>query len=70
VFCALSKQNVVGPFSFAERTVTGIVNLDMLEKFLMPILEEEGPTDMLFQQDRAPPQFQKEVTDFLNRKFP
>jgi hypothetical protein len=39
-------------------------------EFLTPILEEEGPDDMLFQQDGAPPHFQKEVTDFLNRKCP
>jgi hypothetical protein len=36
----------------------------------MPILQEEGPDDMLFQQDGAPPHFHKEVVDFLNRKFP
>jgi hypothetical protein len=36
----------------------------------MPVLEEGGPDDMLFQQDGAPPHFHKEVTDFLNRKFP
>jgi hypothetical protein len=41
-----------------------------VEKFLMPILEEEGPDDMLFQQHGVPPHFHKEVTDFLNRKFP
>jgi hypothetical protein len=35
----------------------------------MPILEEDGPDDMLFQQDGAPPHFHKEVTDFLNRNF-
>jgi hypothetical protein len=43
VFCALSKQNVLGPFFFAERTVTGIVYLDMLEELLVPILEEVCP---------------------------
>jgi hypothetical protein len=40
----------------------------MLEEFLMPVLEEEGPDDMLFQQDQASSYFHKE--DFLNRKFP
>jgi hypothetical protein len=43
---------------------------DMLEEFLIPILEEKGPDDMLFQQDRATSVYHKEVTDFLNRKFP
>jgi hypothetical protein len=41
-----------------------------VEEFLLRLLEEEGPDDMLFQQDGAPPHFHKEVTDFLNRKFP
>jgi hypothetical protein len=40
------------------------------EKFLMPILEEEGPDIMLFQQHGAPPHFQKGVTDSLNRRLP
>jgi hypothetical protein len=35
----------------------------------MSILEEEGPDDMLFQQDGVLPHFHKEVTDFLNSKF-
>jgi hypothetical protein len=33
-------------------------------------LEEEGPDDMLFQQDGALPHFHMEVTDFFNLKFP
>jgi hypothetical protein len=41
-----------------------------VKKFLMPVLEEEDSNDMLFQQDRAPPHFHKEVTDFVNHKFP
>jgi hypothetical protein len=41
-----------------------------VEEFLMHILEEECPDDMLFQQDGAPPHLHKEVTEFLNRKFP
>jgi hypothetical protein len=39
-----------------------------LEEFLMPILEEVGPDDMLFQQAGVAPHFHKE--DFLNRKSP
>jgi hypothetical protein len=41
----------------------------MLEEILVPILEEDSPDDMLFQQDGALPHFRKEVTDFLNSKF-
>jgi hypothetical protein len=40
-----------------------------MEEFLMLILEEQGPDDMLFQKDGAPPHFHKEVTDFSNCKF-
>jgi hypothetical protein len=54
----------------SQLTVTGIVYLDMMELLLIPILEEDGLDDMLFQQDGGPPHFYKEVTDFLNRKFP
>jgi hypothetical protein len=66
----LSKQNVFEPFFFVECTATAIVYLDMLYEFHMSILEEEGANDMLFQQDRAPPLFHREVTDFLNCRFP
>jgi hypothetical protein len=55
----------LGLFFFAARTVSGIVHLDILEEFLMPILKEQGPNDMLFQQDGAPPHFHKEMTDFF-----
>jgi hypothetical protein len=45
------------------------VYLDIFEEFLIPILEEKGSTYMLFQQDRAHPSFNKEMTNFLNSKF-
>jgi hypothetical protein len=32
----------------------------------MPILKEEGPNDMLFQQDRSPPHFDKEVMELVS----
>jgi hypothetical protein len=43
MFDGLSKLKVFGLLFFAEHTVTGIVCLDMLEEFLMPLLEEEDP---------------------------
>jgi hypothetical protein len=42
----------------------------MLEEFRVPILEVEGPDDMLFQQDGLPPNFHNEVMDVLSCKFP
>jgi hypothetical protein len=54
---------VFEPFFFSERAVTDMVYLDMLEECIMPILEKEGPDNILFQQDGAPPHLHKEVTD-------
>jgi hypothetical protein len=59
-----------GLFFFAESTVTGVVYLYKLEEFLIPILEEGGPDDTLFQQDGLPPHFNKELKGVFNRKIP
>jgi hypothetical protein len=49
VFCAVSiHTEVLGPFSLAELTVALVMYLDVLEEFLMSILEEAGPIHMLF----------------------
>jgi hypothetical protein len=70
VFCSSPEQRNIQAFFIAKHTVTGVVCLDMLEEFLMPVLEEEGPNGMLFQQGRAPPRFDKEMMHFLNLKLP
>jgi hypothetical protein len=64
MFVVLSKQKVFGPFFFVEDAVNSIVYLGMLvlEEFLVSFLEGEGPDVLVFQQDRAPPHFHKEVT--------
>lgn len=69
VFCAVTKTKVYGPFFFAEKTVTGVAYLDMLEHWLFPQLGEdlEG---FVFQQDGAPPHWHCEVRNFLNEKLP
>jgi hypothetical protein len=41
-----------------------------LDEFFMFVLKEEIPDDMLFQQNRGPPRFNKGATLFLCRKFP
>jgi hypothetical protein len=41
----------------------------MLEEFLMPLLEGEGPDDTISPR-RLPQYFHKEVTDLLNSTFP
>jgi hypothetical protein len=37
----------------------GIAYLDVMEEFLVPVLEEKGSDYMLFQQHGAPPHFRK-----------
>lgn len=69
VFCALSRTKVYGPFFFAERTVTGISYLDMLEQWLFPQLMEDSQ-DFIFQQDGAPPHWHLDVRNFLNQSLP
>jgi len=56
VFCAISSQNVCGPFFFAEETVTGVTYLDI-------------PT-FIFQQDGSPAHFHCEVRQYLNTVLP
>lgn len=53
VFCAISRLKVYGPFFFEESTVTGATYHQMLTKWLMPQLHEDGE-NFIFQQDRAP----------------
>jgi hypothetical protein len=50
VFLLCSNKMYSGLF-LAECSVTVIVHLDMLQEFLMHILEEEGPDDKLFHQN-------------------
>lgn len=71
VFCALSKTKVYGPFFFQEKTVNGIVYLDMLEQFLIPQIDADDQEGHIqFQQDGAPPHYLTDVRDCLNMRFP
>jgi hypothetical protein len=56
VFCALSTQKVFRPFFSAELDVSGTVYIGM-EEFLMPILEEESPDNMVFHLYETPSYF-------------
>ena len=66
VWCALTCDTVIGPFFFAEKTVTGTTYLDMLENYAIPQL----PNEFFFQQDGAPPHYANEVRNYLNNQFP
>jgi hypothetical protein len=61
---------VYGPFFFVEKTITGIVNLNMLEQFLIQQLDEDGQEGHIhFQQDGAPPHYLEAVREYLNTRF-
>ena len=60
------KDRVIGPFFFAERTVTGTTYQDMLQLYAVPQL----PEGTIFQQDGAPPHFAIPVRNFLDEQFP
>jgi hypothetical protein len=67
VFCALSKEMVYGPF-FMETTITGIVYLDMLQQFLIPLLDEDDQDGCIHFQHF--PYYLGEVREYLSARFP
>lgn len=68
VWCGLMHNQVIGPFFFAEATVTSTTYLDMLENFAIPQLEGQQQ-EIFYQQDGAPPHWGWIVRDFLNEQF-
>ncbi|GBM49557.1 hypothetical protein AVEN_1888-1 [Araneus ventricosus] len=50
VWCALSHDTVIGPFFFAETSVTANIYLDMLQIYAIPQMQHLQPSD-IFQQD-------------------
>ena len=69
VWCGLMHNQIIGPFIFAESTITANVYLDMLKHYVIPQLEEFQPR-VVFQQDGAPPHWGLIVRDFINETFP
>jgi hypothetical protein len=55
---------VYRPFFFAESTVTGIYSLDIVQKWLIPQVEDDGD-DCIYQQDGAPPHYHNFVCGCL-----
>ena len=69
VSCGLLYDRVIGPFFFRERTITGVVYLDLFEQYVFPQIgtfKQETVSRVIFMQDRAPPHFSCFVTDVLN----
>jgi hypothetical protein len=64
------RSVTVGPFFFADITITGLICQDMPEAFCFPKVDENGNPDIMFHEDEAPPDFCKFVTDASISKFP
>lgn len=69
VWCALAAYGVIGPFFFAERTVTSASYLDMLQEYAVPQIEDRQP-NVYYQQDGAPPHWGLHVRNYLDEQFP
>ena len=54
VWCRLLHDCLLGPFFFAEDTVTSTIYMNMLEGFTFQQIEDLQPK-IIFQQDGAPP---------------
>lgn len=71
VWCAMSANEIIGPFFFEEPTVKSENYLNMLNDYLFPILKQKrGYKSIIFQQDGAPAHYSLEVRTWLNQKFP
>ena len=62
-------DEIIGPFFFAEKSITAQIYLDVLTKYVSPQLEQYQP-QVIFQQDGASPHWGLEVCQFLNETFP
>jgi hypothetical protein len=67
-WCALSCSEVLGPFFFAEQTVTVMTYLDVLQLYLLSELEDQ--LNVVFQQDDVPLRWACIVREFLDMHFP
>ena len=74
VRCALSEEEIIGPFFFEENGITATVTsqryLAMLQNFFMPALDELGIQDAWFMQDGATPHTARISMDHLRQAFP
>lgn len=69
VWCAISENEVIGPYFFDDGSVTGDRYKRMLRYYLFPKLSNY-PSDMIFQQDGAPPHYAIPVRQYLDHKLP
>ena len=64
VWCGILHDKIIGPFFFAEKSITAQIYLDVLTEYVSPQLEQYQP-QVIFQQDGAPPHWGLEVRLFL-----
>ncbi len=71
VWCAMSKNRLIGPFFFEDDTVNGKNYFSMLETFFIPEVRKLHKLwSILFQQDGAPPHFSTDVRQYkVSHKF-
>ena len=60
---------IIGPFFFAEKSITAQIYLDLLTEYVSRQLEQYQP-QVIFQQDSAPPHWGVALRQFLNDTFP
>lgn len=66
VCCGLMHDKVIGPFIFAEQTMTSNNSLNMLQLYAVP----QFPECVISQEDGTPPHYANIVCQFLDRAFP
>jgi len=70
VWCAMSNNQIIGPYFFEEDTINHQNYLNLLENYFYPILQKKRlHKKIIFQQDGAPAHFSKEVREWLNENF-
>ena len=68
-WCGIMHDKIIGPFFFAEKSITAQIYLDLLTEYVSPQLEQYQP-QVISQQDGATPDWGLEVRQFLNGTFP
>jgi hypothetical protein len=71
VWCAMSKNQIIGPFFFDDDTVNGQNYLSMLQEFFIPEIRKlHSIRSIIFQQDGAPAHFAIDVRQYMDYHFP
>ncbi|GBM93585.1 hypothetical protein AVEN_150850-1 [Araneus ventricosus] len=69
VWCALLHDIVIGPFFFAETSVTANIYLDMLQIYTVPQMQHLKPS-VVFQQDAVARMFEHFAGTGLSTEYP